>query len=99
MAYAESKALAQEGDFRQRVEAAIVEAAINTQNEDAGTTYHAERSALAYKVLHGAEAMAAIMALGVAINPTVCAAGLEATDGDIAYQVGVMWNAYALGGA
>lgn len=95
MGYAEQYVMTERSRFQHRVEVAIVTAAIAVQAEDPQTANHAQRSALAYLVLHSPETYARTMALGVVSNVAITP---MSTDADIQFSVNSMWDAYALGG-
>ena len=95
MSFKDQLGVAQNGDFIRRVQMAIIKSALAIQAEDPATANHAQRSALAYKVLHEPEAYAPKFAMGVATNPVITAAS---EDADIEFTVNSMWDAYAVGG-
>ena len=95
MSFTAQLGVAQNGDFIRRVQMAVIKAAIDIQAENPATANHAQRSALAYRVLHEPEAYAPKFAMAVATNPVIVAASADA---DIQLAVNSMWDAFAVGG-
>lgn len=79
-------------DFVNRVEVAIVAAAIAISAESAQTANHANRAALAQKVLQSPAYWSKVMAVGVGTDATVQSGP---TDANIYNAVAGQWNAYA----
>jgi hypothetical protein len=99
MALLDVKALAEHGTFKVRIKACICKAAIAIQGEDTGTTNHAERSALAYNVLHSPESYVGDFAWAVATQDAVLNEGTDVDDTTLYNTVSGLWNAFAVGGA
>ncbi len=98
MALIDTWKLVQHKTLHHRIEVAAVTAAITVANEDPQTANHAERKALALKVMAAPETYANIMAIGVCSNVTIAASGAASTDNDIQYVVNSLWDTYALAG-
>lgn len=79
-------------DFVNRVESAVVEAALAISAEDAQTANHANRVALAKQVLQAPKYWSEVMASGVASNATV---QNSPNDANLLAAVNANWNAYA----
>lgn len=92
MDFLERAQLANDGDFKRRVEIAVIKAAISIMNEDDTTANHADRVAFARFALHYGDQAAHRMARGVVANVAITA---ESTDSDIEYTVNSMWDGYA----
>ena len=88
--------LSQDGAFWVRLAAPIVAAALAISSEDGATAHHAERIALAKRVLQDPEEYARRFALPVATNAEVSAAGVAAKDSDLEFVVASVWDALAL---
>ena len=99
MAYADQYTMATAAPFIQRVEIAVVTAAIAVLAEAENTPDHSFRRTYAARVLASPAIEAAVMAVGISTNSTIAAAaptGASATDNDIQFTVNSMFNAYAL---
>ena len=84
-------ALAQNGDFRNRLRIAIIKRSLPLA---VGSD---ERQAeLAKRCLMSPERNAAIMAESVALDPAVAAAGFSATDEQIETALADVWDAYTI---
>lgn len=97
--YADQYTMATSAPFIQRVEIALVSAAIAVMNEAENTPDHSFRRTYAARVLASPAPEAAVMAVGIATNTTIAAAaptGATATDSDIQFTVNSMFNAYSL---
>jgi len=98
MAFSDTWKLVQHKTLNARIEVAVVTAAIAIANEAPETPNHAERKALALKVVAAPETYAAILAYGVCANVTIATAGEATTDNDIQFVVNSLWDTYALAG-
>src|SRR5882762_3857394 len=90
--------LAVDATFKNRVQEAIITAAIAICSEAQSTAGHGQRAAFARSVLSNPIGYAAVMAMGVATDSAVAtAAPLQAsvTDAQINNAVSGHWNAYA----
>jgi hypothetical protein len=92
MSFVEQVTLAEEPEFKRRVQGAMVKSAIFVSSEDPATAGHATRVQWATQVLRDPAHYAARMAFGVAANPAITA---DSTDADIEFTVNSVWNAYA----
>ncbi|MFC0546940.1 hypothetical protein [Kutzneria chonburiensis] len=81
-------------DFLNRIEAAMVTAAVAIGNEgtNAGTEYERLRQALATNVLQNRVHYADAFAWPVAANPVITA---DSSDNDLQYTVNSVWDAVA----
>lgn len=97
--FADQYTLATLPAFIQRVEVALVTAAINTLTEPESTVDHSFRRAYSVFVLNNPAIAAAGMAMGVVTNATIAATaptGASALDSDIQTTVNNMFNDYSL---
>jgi hypothetical protein len=97
--FADQYTMATTPAFIQRVEIALVTAAINTLTEPENTPDHSFRRAYAASILANPALQAAVMAMGVATNATIAVAaptGASALDSDIQFTVNSMFNSYSL---
>ena len=97
--FADQYTLATLPTFIQRVEVALVTAAINTLTEPENTVDHSFRRAYSVFVLNNPAIAAAGMAMGVVTNATIAATaptGAAALDSDIQTTVNNMFNDYSL---
>lgn len=78
--------------FIQKVQQAIVRAAVQIQAEPASEQYHPQRSSFAKMVLHDPAKYAPLFAQGVAGNDLITG---NSPDSDILFMVNSIWNAYA----
>lgn len=94
--YADQATLAGDQTFMARVKIAAFQYALNNVSvEDPATPLHAERVALANKIIQNPDALARQLALGVVADLTFTQAS---TDGAIFSRVAFIWNAYATAG-
>lgn len=110
MAYSDQYALGQDATFRGRVAVAIVRTAFAVQAEDPGQlavpagypgaadSLHARRSRLSYAAVNDLDAYAARFAVAVASDPNTSGITNTSSDSDIQFTVGLLWNAFAIGG-
>jgi hypothetical protein len=82
--------------LKNRLTAAIADAAQDVLNEDAATTNHAQRVKWATAALANAPGMAESMMWGLVGNATVAAAGDASTDNDILFVVASLIDTYAV---
>lgn len=98
MSFIATADLADAASFRTRVKVALVTAAANVVHEDA-SAYSAERAAkraaLASGILADPAPWAARFVWPVVANTTIAAAGLDAPDGDLLFQIGAVFDAMA----
>lgn len=94
MAALDAMQVADERGFQQRVAFFLKKAAVAIMAEALSTAGHAERVVYAKTVLDGAASVEEATR-NVVTNPTIEAAGLAATDGDIEFTVNSMFNAFA----
>lgn len=81
--------------LRDRTKAAMLKAAFDVLNEDAGTNNHANRVALAAQAFQAVDTYVDAFMASVANNATVQSAGGAATDNDLQYIVNSNWDAVA----
>lgn len=84
--------------FVQRVEIALVTAAVNVMAEPENTLNHSFRRNYAVQILNDPAVQAAKIAVGVVTNATIAASaptGNAATDSDIQFTVNSLFSAYA----
>jgi len=81
--------------LKNRLTAAIADAAQDVLNEDAGTANHTQRVKWANASLANASGMAESMMWGLVGNATIASAGEAATDNDILFVVAGLINTYA----
>jgi len=99
MAFADQYTLATTAGFIQKVEIALVAAAIAVMTEAENTVNHSVRQSYAARVLANPPGEAALMARGVSTNATIAATaptGASATDNDIQFTVDSLFTPYAL---
>lgn len=84
-----------ENDFWKQVAGAVMTAARDIQNEDAGTENHADRIIWASAALANPKATAKLMLVDVLRNATIAADISGATDSDVQYVVNSLINTYA----
>lgn len=97
--FSDQYTLATTPGFIQRVEIALVTAAVAVMNEAEATPDHSFRRTYAAQVLADPAAQAAKATVGVATNATIAASaptGVTATDSDIQFTVNSLFGAYAL---
>ena len=73
--------------LKQRSQIAIESAAYDVINEDAGTANHANRIIWANTALNNPEKLTSVEMSLIVQNPTIAAAGDDATDSDIQFVV------------
>jgi len=103
--YLKARAAAENPRLRDRVQACLVETALQVMAEDAATAGHAERVELAHAVLSGARTADLPVMLCVATNatilgavtkePTTDAAAVDVADGDLEFVIESAWSALA----
>lgn len=104
--YTKAKELAQNRSLLSRVQACMVETALEVLAEDPATANHAERAVYAKAILNGEAEVSAQVMLSVTTNATLLAgvthespssdaASAEVSDGDIEFQIAAVWNALA----
>lgn len=110
MTYQTSYDLANDIGFRERIEQAIIKAAIDIQAEDeiglslpAGFTglvqaLHKLRAELAYDVLHQPHVYAIVFAKAVANDPNNAGINVNSIDADLLFTVNSIWNAFSIRG-
>jgi hypothetical protein len=86
-----------EGDFWKKVAGACLVAARDIDNEDPGTTNHANRVTWAAEVREVLESKAKELLPDVLTNPTIQANVAGATDNDIQFVVNSLIDTYATG--
>jgi len=90
--------LADSASFKARVKVTVATVAVSVWAEDAtgmSEQRHDKRLALARAVLASPQQYADLFVWPVLANVTIAQAGLDATDGDLQYQVGQVWDAMA----
>jgi len=92
MAFIDSIALANDQNFRNRCEIAMIAAAQNVASEATSTVNHVNREALAKAIEDNPSAFVMAFALGVAANPAIVGASL---DSDLAFTVNSIFNGMA----
>ena len=92
MAFVDSIALANDQNFRNRCEMAMIAAAQNVAAEATSTANHVSREALAKAIENNPGAFVMAFALGVAANPAIVGASL---DSDIAFTINSIFNGMA----
>jgi len=99
MALSDQYTLAVTVGFIQKVEIALVKAAVAVMAEAENTLDHSFRRSYAARVLANPADEAALMTIGIVTNATIAATaptGASATDSDIQFTVESMFTAYAL---
>jgi len=84
--------------FIQRIEVALVTAALAVVSEAPTTPNHSARLRYALRVTANPAIEAAVVAMGIVTNATIAAtapSGASATDGDIQSTVAAIFDAYA----
>jgi hypothetical protein len=84
-------------NLRNRVTVAVVKAAQDVLNEDAGTPNHAGRLRWAQTALQDAEGMAERLLWGVVGNAAIQANGEASADGDLQFVVNGLIDTFAMG--
>lgn len=101
MSFLDTAALTRDGEFQERVQVAVVAAALDILGEDPGTSPQAstKRQMLAHRALLDIGSAYGAFTYAVAANPTVVAtfadngrSSAAIPDGDIAYVVSSVWN-------
>lgn len=98
MSYIATADLANADSFRTRVKMAAVRVAGTVLGEDIaelGQMQAMKRLDLAQRVLRDPDAVLGSFIYPVVANPQIAAVGLEATDGDLEFQVATVWDAVA----
>src|SRR2546425_10571290 len=91
--FKEQAGVASDGDFRTRVEIAMLAAAIAVQGEAPATPNHANRAAYAKLVLNAPESYVTLFSLAIcAFNSSLTSVSPDAT---IQSDVNAVWNALA----
>lgn len=110
MSYQDGFDLSEKPQFKERVKLAIVKVAIDVQAEDPlelslpkgypsdVAALHAERSRLAFSVLHDPDGFKGRFTVAIASNPAIAAKMEAANDGDLEFTVASLWNAFSIGG-
>ena len=83
--------------FIEKVTVAAIRSAIAVQAEAAETANHAERSALAYLILHSPKPYGLKFVDAVAADPSAVGIGIDTTDNDLLFTVNSIYNALAIG--
>jgi len=94
----ESWDLTKNQTFIERVTMAAVRAAIAVQAEDSETANHAERSALAYQILHSSASLGQKFVTAVAADPGAVGIAADTSENDLLFTVNSVFNALAIGG-
>lgn len=98
MALIDQYQLAQDGEFRGRVQQALLTSAVNVMaeatDEQNGPTFvqHQQRANFAQRVLNNPNAIAKSHAFAIASNPAITD---QSTDNDLQFTVNSMWNAFS----
>lgn len=98
MTYLNAADLADSASFKTRVKVAVVVAAANVVHEDRhsyGPQQADKRAVLARNILADPDQYARLFTWPVIANPSIAASGLDSSDGDLAYQVGAIFDAMA----
>ena len=98
MSYLEAVELIHSETFRERTYVAVLAAAIKIMSEagdDAYHDYYTKRAELARHMISTGGQGNESFIRGVALNPTISAAGENAPDGDIDFVVESIWDALA----
>ena len=95
MSFATAYDLTSDGAFRQRVTAAAVKVSIDVAAEDIGTPGHADRLALAVKVLNDPETWTRVLIFGITANSTIQSKPKTVEDAEIEFTLASIWDAYA----
>ena len=98
MSYINVNDLAESASFKVRVKVAIVTAAANVVHEDTSAftpERRDKRNALARAILADPTSFAQTFVWPVVSNASIAASGLDASDGDLAYQVSAIFDAMA----
>lgn len=95
MSYLNTYDLAQAASFRHRILAALVNRAGITITEPLGDmtpVHHDKRRGLAVETLNNPEGVVGRFVWPVLANPTIAGKGLDATDGELDYQIAQVWD-------
>ena len=92
MAFIDSIALANDQNFRNRCEIAMIAAAQSVASEATSTANHVSRAALAKAIENNPSAFVMAFALGVAANPAITTASV---DSDLQFSVNAIFNGIA----
>lgn len=88
--------LTENAEFKGRIAAAVAKAAYDILNEDAGTTYHAERVVWAKEAMSDPYGVADVIVWTVVQNATIQGSGINSTDNDIQFVVNSNVNNFAV---
>ena len=92
MAFVDSIALANDQNFRNRCEMAMIAAAQSVASEATSTVNHVNREALAKAIEDNPSAYVIAFTLGTVANPAITAASL---DSDLQFSVNAIFNGMA----
>ena len=95
MSFLETADLAYAASFRARVKVGLVNCAgaVLQEDQDALSEAHADkRNTLAANVLRDPDSIVSAFIWPILANVSIAASGLDASDGDLLYQINAVWD-------